>query len=73
MLPDPVDIHCVDRVQALSSNAGTRFNTSLDDEVVLQLEFEKRKNIYCKSRIFHKHFIFVNFVPSPQCRVLNAY
>ena len=44
VLLDPTDIYLVDHVQALSSNAGTRFETSLDNEVVMQLEFEGREN-----------------------------
>ena len=41
-LPDPADICSVDHVKASSSDAGTRFDASLDDEVALQLEFERR-------------------------------
>ena len=44
VLSDPTDIYLVDHVQASSSNAGTRFQTSLDNEVVMQLEFERREN-----------------------------
>ena len=47
MLPDSADIHRVDHVQASSSDAGTRCDASLDDEVVLQLEFERRFFLLC--------------------------
>ena len=43
VLSDPTDIWHVDHVQASRSNAGTRFGTSLDNEVVMQLEFEGKE------------------------------
>ena len=43
VLSDPTAICHVDHVQASSSNAGTRFDTSLDNEVVMQLEFEGKE------------------------------
>ena len=40
----PADIRCVNCVQLSSSDADTRLDASLEEDVALQLEFERMKN-----------------------------